>query len=145
MANRDKNLLIFYTKTNKFAWISNFYYWGAANHSINHNVTWGEESDMQAQFAKLKTAYTSQAYPVIIGEYAGLQRTLGTGQDQTKHDASVKLFYQCVNAGRILFISVPRFGYCRYLRAYPRETCQGRLRLQDIDSQGACSGDGRPQ
>ena len=74
-----------------------YYYWGAANHATNHNATWGEEDYMQAQFAKLKTAYTSQGYPVIIGEYAGLQRTLGEGQSQEKHDASVKLFYQCVN------------------------------------------------
>lgn len=74
-----------------------YYYWGAANHATDHNATWGEEDYMQAQFAKLKTAYTSQGYPVIIGEYAGLQRTLGEGQSQEKHDASVKLFYQCVN------------------------------------------------
>ena len=73
-----------------------FYYWGAANHASNHNASWGEESYMQSEFAKLKTAYTSKGYPVIIGEYAGLQRTL-TGGDQTKHDASVKLFYKCVN------------------------------------------------
>ena len=74
-----------------------YYYWGAANHATDHNPTWGEEDYMQTQFAKLKTAYTSQGYPVIIGEYAGLQRTLGEGQSQEKHDASVKLFYQCVN------------------------------------------------
>ncbi len=72
-----------------------FYYWGAANHSTNHNANYGEESYMQTQFAKLKAAYTSLGYPVIIGEYAGIQRTISG--DQTKHDASVKLFYQCVN------------------------------------------------
>ena len=76
---------------------SAFYYWGAGNHAADHNANWGEEGYMQDQFTKLKTAYTSQGYPVIIGEYAGLQRTLGDGQDQEKHNASVKLFYQCVN------------------------------------------------
>ena len=73
-----------------------YYYWGAANHGANHNPTYGEEDYMLSQFTKLKTAYTSQGYPVIIGEYAGLQRTL-PNDDQTKHNASVKFFYQCVN------------------------------------------------
>ncbi len=72
-----------------------YYFWGAANHSTDHNATWGEESYMAEQFGKLKTAYTSQGYPVIIGEYAGMQRTISG--EQTKHDASVTLFYKCVN------------------------------------------------
>lgn len=69
-----------------------FYYWGAGNHGADHNATWGEEDYLSGQFAKLKNAYTSQGYPAIIGEYAGLQRTLASG-DQAKHDASVKAFY----------------------------------------------------
>ena len=73
-----------------------YYYWGNGNHSTNHNAGWGEESYMQEQFGNLKTAFTSKGFPVIIGEYAGLQRTI-TGGDQAKHDASVKAFYQCVN------------------------------------------------
>lgn len=72
-----------------------FYYWGAANHSTDHNATWGEESHMSDQFAKLKEKYTSQGYPVIIGEYAAQQRTISGDQD--KHNASVRYFYQCVN------------------------------------------------
>lgn len=72
-----------------------FYYWGAANHSTDHNATYGEEAYMQSQFGQLKTTYTSLGYPVIIGEYAGLQRTISGDQD--KHNASVKYFYQCVN------------------------------------------------
>ena len=75
-----------------------FYYWGAANHGTNHNATYGEESEMQSLFGKLNTTYTSLGYPVIIGEYAGLQRTLTTEQgDQAKHDASVEYYYKCLN------------------------------------------------
>lgn len=76
-----------------------YHYWGAANHGSNHNPTYGEESYMSEKFTKLKTTYTSKGYPVIIGEYAALQRNLSSvsGSDQSKHDASVKLFYQCVN------------------------------------------------
>ena len=73
-----------------------FYYWGAANHGSNHNATYGEESYMQQQFGRLKSTFTSQGYPVIIGEYAAMQRTL-PNDDQTKHDASVKYYYQFLN------------------------------------------------
>ncbi len=72
-----------------------FYYWGAANHSTDHNANYGEEAYMLSQFGLLKTAYTSLGYPVIIGEYAAQQRTISG--DQNKHNASVKYFYQCVN------------------------------------------------
>lgn len=73
-----------------------YYYWGNGNHSTDHNAGWGEEAYMKEQFGNLKSAFTSKGFPVIIGEYAGLQRTI-TGGDQAKHDASVKAFYQCVN------------------------------------------------
>jgi len=73
-----------------------YYYWGVANHGANHNAAYAEESYLQAQFGKLKTAYTSLGYPVIIGEYAALQRTL-PNDDQVKHDASVKYYYQYLN------------------------------------------------
>lgn len=74
-----------------------FYYWGTTNHYTSHNANWGEESHLAAQFAKLKNKYTSKGYPVIIGEYAGLQRMMPSDQNQEKHDASVKLYYKRVN------------------------------------------------
>ena len=75
-----------------------YYYWGSANHGANHNPTYGEETYMESQFNNLQSTYTSQGYPVIIGEYAALQRTLtAEGTDQAKHDASVKYYYQTLN------------------------------------------------
>ena len=74
-----------------------FYYWGADNHGADHNPTYGEEAYLADKFGKLKSTYTSKGYPVIIGEYAALQRTIPAG-DQTKHDASVKSFYKYLNA-----------------------------------------------
>ena len=74
-----------------------FYYWGAENHTGNHDANWGEETYMAGQFAKMKNKYTSKGYPVVIGEYAGQQRTLPAGENQTKHDASVKLYYKRLN------------------------------------------------
>lgn len=78
---------------------SAYYYWGSANHGSDHNPTYGEEAYMQNLFNSLQSTYTSQGYPVIIGEYAALQRTLtAAGTDQTKHDASVKYYYQTLNS-----------------------------------------------
>ncbi|MCR5312186.1 MAG: cellulase family glycosylhydrolase, partial [Bacteroidaceae bacterium] len=79
---------------------SNVYFWGSGNHTTlsgetEHNATWGEEDYMREQFAKLKSTYTSKGYPVIMGEYAAVWRTISS--DQSKHDASVKLFYKLVN------------------------------------------------
>lgn len=74
-----------------------YYYWGCSNHGPNHNPTWGEESYMSSEFAKLKDTYASKGFPVIIGEYGAQQRKMPAEQDQAKHDASVKYFYQCVN------------------------------------------------
>ena len=72
-----------------------FYYWGTGNHSTDHNATYGEENDMNNLFRMLRDKFTSMGYPVIIGEYAALQRTISGDQD--KHNASVKAYYQCVN------------------------------------------------
>ena len=72
-----------------------YYYWGAANPGTNHNPTYGEESYMQELFLRLKSTYTSKGYPVIIGEYAAMQRTIS--DDQDKHNASVKYYYQYLN------------------------------------------------
>jgi len=74
------------------------YYWGASNHGSDHNPSYGEESYLRDKFTKLRNTYTSQGYPVIIGEYAAQQRTLtASGTDQTKHNASVKYYYQYLN------------------------------------------------
>jgi len=73
-----------------------YYYWGAANHGANHNPTYGEESYLDGMFTNLKNTFTSKGYPVIIGEYAALQRTV-PNDDQTKHNNSVKYYYQYLN------------------------------------------------
>ena len=83
------------------SWGKCFYYWGADNHvsGSSHNANYGEESDMNAQFQKMKTKFADKGYPVIVGEYGCMWRNLSTlsGESQEKHDASVKLFYKCVN------------------------------------------------
>ena len=84
------------------AWGYQAYYWGSGNHveGSKHNVTWGEEADMQSQLHQMRTKYTSKGIPVIIGEFGALWRTLpssgGDGgglESQEKHDASIYSWY----------------------------------------------------
>lgn len=38
-------------------------------------ASYGQEDDMQKQFAKLKNSFTSKGYPVVIGEYGSIDKT----------------------------------------------------------------------
>ena len=77
------------------SWGKQAYYWGAGNHvsGSQHNVTWGEESDMQSQLRQMRTKYTSKGIPVIMGEFGALWRTMPEGESQEKHDASIYSWY----------------------------------------------------
>lgn len=85
-----------------------FYFWGSANHvsGSTFNSTWGEEAWIADKFGKLKTAFVDKGWPVIIGEYGANWRSIGENQD--KHDASIKSFFyeinrQAVNNGLVTF------------------------------------------
>ena len=77
------------------SWGYQAYYWGSGNHvdGSKHNVTWGEETDMQSQLRQMRTKYTSKGIPVIIGEFGALWRTMPEGENQEKHDASIYSWY----------------------------------------------------
>ena len=76
-------------------WGYQSYYWGNGNHvnGSNHNSNWGEESYIQSQMRQMKTKYTSKGIPVIMGEFGTLWRTMPTGENQEKHDASIYSWY----------------------------------------------------
>ena len=85
------------------------YYWGASNHHTANNATWGEESHMKSQFAKMKSTFVDKGYPVIIGECGANWRDLSgvSGASQDKHNASIKSFFyeaykQSVNNGLVV-------------------------------------------
>lgn len=69
------------------------WFWGAANHvaGSTHNASYGEESYMASQMLSLNTKFVKNGYPVIIGECGVQWRQLS--ENQTEHDASVKLWY----------------------------------------------------
>lgn len=77
------------------SWGYQAYYWGAGNHVSGslHNVTWGEEADMQSQMRQMRLKYTSKGIPVIIGEFGALWRKMPEGESQEKHDASIYSWY----------------------------------------------------
>ena len=83
------------------SWGKMFWYWGSANHQSGstRNATWGEEDWLKSQFQKMKTQFVDKGIPVVIGEYGCQWRDLSSqsGEDQSKHDASVKLFHKTVN------------------------------------------------
>lgn len=88
------------------SWGKMFYFWGAGNHvsGSSYNANWGEEQYVKDQMKKMKTQFVDKGIPVYIGEYSCLWREIGENQD--KHDASVRLFHEvvvreCINNGCI--------------------------------------------
>lgn len=83
------------------SWGRMAFYWGADNHvsGSQYNSTWGEETYLRDQFLKMKRKFVDKGIPVILGEYGCQWRDLSSlsGENQAKHDASVKLFYKLVN------------------------------------------------
>ena len=58
------------------SWRAMKYFWGSAYHvsgslAYRNSTSAWEESFLQAQLAKLKTAFVDRGYPVLIGEWAG--------------------------------------------------------------------------
>jgi aryl-phospho-beta-D-glucosidase BglC (GH1 family) len=59
------------------SWGKMFYYWGTGHHSTiepERNATWGEESDVNSSFARMKVKFTDKQIPVIMGEYGTYRR-----------------------------------------------------------------------
>jgi len=64
------------------SWGKMFYYWGAGHHSTiepDRNATFGEESDVNTTFNKMKTKFANKGIPVLLGEYGAYRR------DNTAH------------------------------------------------------------
>ncbi|MCS0616145.1 glycoside hydrolase family 5 protein [Massilia kyonggiensis] len=59
-------------------WGNRFFYWGAGCHSATdtaHNATWGEESDLDALYAKMKRKFVDKGIPVVMGEFGAIRRS----------------------------------------------------------------------
>jgi len=80
-------------------WGKMFYYWGKGNHSItdiDRNATWGEESDVDKNFGKMKALFIDKGIPVIVGEFGAGKRKLSPPSDQALNNASVEYYYKYI-------------------------------------------------
>ena len=114
------------------SWGKMSWYWGSANHvgGSAYNSTWGEESYLLAQFKKMKAKFVDKGYPVILGEYGCQWRDLSgkTGEDQAKHDASVKAFHRQVNEQAVNLGLVPMVWDINYTN---RQGTKGTMTIID--------------
>jgi hypothetical protein len=80
------------------SWGKVFYYWGAGNHvsGSQHNATWGEEQYVEEELEKMKKQFADKGIPVYIGEFGANWRTMPAGENQEKHNASIKTHYRVV-------------------------------------------------
>ncbi len=74
-------------------WGKTWWYYGSENHvagSIHNNGTYMNEAEIEGQFAKMKAKFVDNGYPVILGEYAPMIRTVDkyADLDVAKHEAS---------------------------------------------------------
>lgn len=75
-------------------WGKMIYYWGNGHHSTiepDRNATYGEESEIIADYNKMKTKFIDKGIPVIMGEYGAYRRnnTANVPKDLETHEASV--------------------------------------------------------
>jgi len=59
--------------TTDASWGAMYYFWGAQYHvahgPTNRNAAWGEEANIDAEFAKMKTNFIDKGIPVLLGEW----------------------------------------------------------------------------
>jgi endoglucanase len=67
------------------------YYWGKEGGYTTGISNWGQEDYVRTQFNKLKTKFVDNGYPVIMGEYGAVNRSLATALDtQTKKNNHIE-------------------------------------------------------
>ena len=81
------------------SWGKQFFYWGTPNHSTTdtaHNPTWGEESSVETLFGLMKTQFVDKGIPVVVGEFAAIDRSTLTGDALKLHEDSRAYFGKIV-------------------------------------------------
>lgn len=92
------------------SWGKMVYYWGSGHHSTiepDRNATYGEESDQNAYFQKIKTKFIDQGIPVIMGEYGAYRRT--TPKDLATHNDAVDYWITYVTKQAVSHGVIPFF------------------------------------
>lgn len=91
------------------------FYWGAGNHSTlepNRNCTYGEETELLAEYNKIKTKFIDKGIPCVMGEFSS-NRWNATSKfkplELDKHNKSIDDWYtfnakQCKAIGGVPFV-----------------------------------------
>lgn len=81
--------------------------WGKDFVGMTGAATWGLESWVDTQFAKLKTNFVDKGIPVVIGEYAATLRASLTGTNYTNHVKARNYYLNYVTKAAITNGTVP--------------------------------------
>lgn len=60
-------------------------YWGEPYKQYGAVGSWGQEADLDAAFASVKTNFVDKGYPAILGEFGAIKRATLTGDALTHH------------------------------------------------------------
>lgn len=92
------------------SWGKMFYYWGANYHSTtdtDRNANWGEEATVDQFFALMKSKFSNNGIPIILGEYGAIRRSNLSGDALTNHLASRAYYLKYVTRQAKTFGMVP--------------------------------------
>lgn len=87
-----------------------FCYWGEGHHSTTdtyHNSTREEEDHVDAQFTKIKTKFSDQGIPVVLGEFGAMLRPESVCTDYAQHRASRAYYAQYVTQSALAHGMLP--------------------------------------
>ena len=93
-------------------WGKMAYYWGKDYHSTSdatRNATWGEEADVDANFALMKKQFVDKGIPVVLGEFGAITRTNLSGDALKLHLASRAFYFKYVTKQAIANGLLPFF------------------------------------
>lgn len=101
------------------SWGSMAYYWGSGNHldGSSRNAAWGEEQHVSEKFKQMQRLFVDRGYPVVLGEFGALWRTVGAGESQELHDASIRAFFRHVTHEALAHGIVPMVWDINHLAA----------------------------
>jgi endoglucanase len=88
---------------------SSIYFWGKDFAQYGTISSWGQETFVDQQFAKMKTNFVDKGYPVILGEFGAQYRSTLTGNQLANHKASRTYYFkyitqQAKNNGMVPFL-----------------------------------------
>lgn len=74
------------------------WFWGAQYHVEGsvRNCSWGEESTVDQQMAKLKSSYVDKGIPVVLGEFGATRRGIADDELMSRHEASRAYYHSYV-------------------------------------------------